>query len=148
MVISKIVKFPINIKEQVDLSQLVPFQPLQMTFSLVILIKYLLLQTANDILYDAKFVCYYSFDTIPYLDSGPWNISWLNIGLSSTVSIGYVNNAVSFTSANTYFLFSGLSLLGITGQSYSIALWIKPTSVNDGSIVYCRHRIFRSKTHF
>jgi hypothetical protein len=93
-------------------------------------------KSASEILYDATFVCYYSFDTSPYMDSGPWNFTGVNIGLTPAIGTGRVNNAVSFLSVNQYFLFGGLSLLGTSNQSYSMALWINPTSINGGSIVY------------
>jgi hypothetical protein len=93
-------------------------------------------KTATEILYDATFVCYFSFDTTSYADSGPWNFSGTAIGLTPAIGTGRINDAVSFPSANTYFTFGGLNLLGTSNQSYSMALWIQPTSVTGGTIVY------------
>ena len=95
-----------------------------------------IVKSANDIFYTATFVCHYSFDTTPYMNTGPWNLTSWSTGLTAAVGTGRVNDAVSFTSSNTFFLTYGLSVLGTMNQAYSMALWIKPTSVSGGSILY------------
>ena len=95
-----------------------------------------LVKSANEIFYTATFVCHYSFDTVPYVNTGPWSLTSSSIGVTPAVGIGRVNDAVSFTSLNSYFIANGFSVLGASSQAYSMVLWIKPTSVAGGSIVY------------
>jgi hypothetical protein len=58
------------------------------------------------------------------------------IGLSFALGMGRVNDGISFTSTNSYFYSRGLTSLGTTNGSYSLAVWIKPTSVTNGIIIY------------
>lgn len=95
-----------------------------------------IVKSASEIFYTATFVCHYSFDIPPYTNTGPWNLTSSSTGLMAAVGTGRVNDAVSLTSVNTFFLTYGLSVLGSTNQAYSMALWIKPTSVSGGSILY------------
>lgn len=92
-------------------------------------------KSASEVLFDATVVCYYSFDSSSLYDSGPLvlNASATNV---SFVSTGRVNDAISFTSNNSYFFSGGMTLLGTTSGSYSFSAWIKPTSVTNGAIVY------------
>ena len=94
------------------------------------------IKSASEIFYDATFVFYYSFDTSPYMDAGLWNLTGLDAGITPAIGTGRINDAASFTAANKSFLIGGLGVLGSSSQSYSMALWIKPTSVSGGSIVY------------
>lgn len=95
-----------------------------------------LVKSASEIFYTATFVCYYSFDIVPYVNTGPWNFTTLSTGLTPAIGTGRINDAVSFTSLNNYFLTNGFSVLGTSDEVYSMALWIKPTSVSGGSIVH------------
>ena len=92
-------------------------------------------KSANEVLFDATVVCYYSFDSSSLYDYGPLGLNG-SVTSVSFVSMGRVNDAISFTSNNSYFLSGGMTLLGTTSGSYSFAAWIKPTSVTRGVIVY------------
>jgi hypothetical protein len=91
-------------------------------------------KTAAEILIDATLVCFYSFDSSLYYDSGPLSLSASGLSISS--STGRVNTAISFTAASSYFVVGGLTKLGTIGQVYSISIWIKPTSVSGGTIIH------------
>ncbi|CAF1367541.1 unnamed protein product [Didymodactylos carnosus] len=90
-------------------------------------------KNATEILNDATLVVWYTFDNGSYLDSGPL---WINgTGVSVTSVTGCVNQALSFTSSLSYFQGSGFTLLGTVNQSYSIALWVNPTTVSGGATI-------------
>jgi len=93
-------------------------------------------KTAAEILDDATLVCYYSFDSNLYSDSGPLNLIGSGVNVTNAFGDGRVNDAISFTSAPSYFLVGGLTRLGTVNQPYSISIWIKPASVNGGTIAY------------
>lgn len=93
-------------------------------------------KSAAEILMDATLVCYYSFDSNAYTDSGPLALTATGVGLSLASGAGRVNSAISFTSASSYFVVGGLTKLGTVGPSYSISIWINPTSVNGGTIAH------------
>ena len=93
-------------------------------------------KSAAEILMDATLVCYYSFDTNLYVDSGPLSLNALGAGLSVANNTGRINSAISFDLNSSYFVVGGLTRLGTFDQPYSISLWIKPTSVNSGTIVH------------
>lgn len=92
-------------------------------------------KTASEILFDAAVVCYYSFDSGSVYDSGPLGLNASVTGVSFA-SQGRINDAMSFTSANSYLVSGGMTLLGSSYAAYSFAVWIKPTSVMNGVIVY------------
>ncbi|UJR24238.1 hypothetical protein I4U23_027205 [Adineta vaga] len=92
------------------------------------------IKTDIEILTDATLTTWHSFDNIPFNDSGP-------LGLISTVNdvtlvSGKVNQALSFNSNLSFYQISGFVLLGISNSSYSISLWVKPTSINGGILVH------------
>ncbi|CAF1572593.1 unnamed protein product, partial [Didymodactylos carnosus] len=90
-------------------------------------------KNATEILNDATLSAYYSFDGSLYLDSGPL---WINgTGVSVTSTTGRVNQALSFATSNSYFQATGFTLLGTVNQSFSIALWVKPTTVSGGATI-------------
>lgn len=93
-------------------------------------------KTAEEILRDATLVCYYPFDGNSSYDFGPLGLNGSAIGLSFTYTSGRVNEAITFSSTNVYFIAGGLTLLGTSDRSYSMALWIKLTSVTGGTIIY------------
>jgi len=47
-----------------------------------------------------------------------------------------VSDGISLTSINSYFLSVEMTFLGTTNESYSLAVWIKQTSVTNGGITY------------
>ncbi len=91
---------------------------------------------AAEILMDATLVCYFSFDSSIYTDSGPLNLTATGVGVSWANGTGRINRGISFTSASSYFVVDGLTRLGTVGQAYSISIWIQPTSVNGGTIAH------------
>ena len=91
-------------------------------------------KTASEVLFDATVVCYYPFDSNSSYDSGPLGLNGSVIGLSFASGMGRVKDALLFTTVNSYFLSGGMTLLGTTNASYSLAVWIKPTSVTTGII--------------
>lgn len=93
-------------------------------------------KTATEILNDASLVCYYSFDSNSYSDSGPLNLKGSGVNITAAIGNGRINDAISFASNSSYFVVGGLTKLGILGQPYSISIWIKPTSVNGGTIAH------------
>jgi hypothetical protein len=93
-------------------------------------------KSADEILDDATLVCYFSFDSNPYADSGPLNLIGSGVNFTAAVGDGIINDAISFTVASSYYVVGGLSKLGIIGQPYSISIWINPTSVNGGTIAH------------
>lgn len=93
-------------------------------------------KTASEILNDATLVCYFSFDSNIYSDSGPLNLQGSGVNITAAFGNGRVNNAISFNTSPSYFLVGGLTKLGIRSHSYSISIWIKPSSLNGGTIVH------------
>jgi hypothetical protein len=93
-------------------------------------------KTVVEILNDATLVCYYSFDFNPYVDSGPLGLNGSAVNVATTSANGRINNAISFTSASSYFVIGGMTKLGSVTYSYSISIWIKPISLNGGTIIH------------
>ena len=93
-------------------------------------------KSADEILMDATLVCYYTFDFSLYKDVGPLNLPASGKGSLSNNPLGRINSALVFNAFGSYFLVGRLTRLGTSGQAYSIALWIKPSSVNSGTIVH------------
>lgn len=91
-------------------------------------------KTSSEILNDATLVCYFSFDSDLYSDSGPLNIQ--GSGVNVTSANGRVNNGSSFGTLPSYFMVGGLSKLGTQTYSYSISIWINPSSLNGGTIIH------------
>jgi hypothetical protein len=99
-------------------------------------------KNATEILNDASLVCYYSFDSYSYSDSGPLGLSGLGVNVIAAIGMGRVNDAISFASASSYYVIGGLIKLGIVSQPYSMSIWIKPTSLSGGTIIHvssCNH---------
>ena len=93
-------------------------------------------KTADEILMDATLVCYFSFDSSLYTDIGPLGLNANGSGVSFASGAGRINSALSLSVASSYFVVGGLTRLGTVGQAYSIAIWIKPTSVTGGTIAH------------
>ena len=93
-------------------------------------------KTASEVLFDATVVCYYPFDSNSSDDSGPLGLNGSTIGLSFAPGMGRVQDGILFTTIGSYFLSGGMTLLGTTNELYSLAVWIKPTSVTTGIITY------------
>ncbi|UJR21688.1 hypothetical protein I4U23_024765 [Adineta vaga] len=94
-------------------------------------------RSACQIYNDATLLAYYPFDS-----SETWNDYSVNlcngIGVgTTTISIGRFGQAVSFTSSTSYFQAQCFPKLRSYDLSFSISLWINPTSViPTGSLVH------------
>lgn len=92
-------------------------------------------KSACEILEKATLAAHFNFDSAsPYTDSGPNKVPTNQ--LSTSIISGYKNQAISFTGASSsYFQTWGFTSLGVSNQSFSIALWIKP-QVLSGTLVH------------
>ncbi|CAF4318653.1 unnamed protein product, partial [Didymodactylos carnosus] len=90
-------------------------------------------KNAIEILNDATLCAYYSFDGGSYLDSGPL---WINgTGVNVNKTTGRFNEALLFATSLSYFQATGFTLLGTPNQSFSIAVWLNPTTVTGGATI-------------
>ena len=93
-------------------------------------------KTDSEILDDATLTIYFSFDGGSVYDKGPLHINGSRMGSTSVVT-GLLGDALQIgPSADSYFTVSGLVLLGISSQSYSMSIWIKPNASNGSSIIH------------
>ncbi|CAF2049023.1 unnamed protein product [Rotaria magnacalcarata] len=69
------------------------------------------------------------------LDSGPLLINGTGTSYSYTPS-GRVNTALTLSGSSSYVQITGLRRLGTSSRSYSVAIWINPTSVSGGTIMH------------
>jgi hypothetical protein len=93
-------------------------------------------RTPREILDDASLTVYLSFDNYSLNDQGPLRIN------------GHVNGSVNFTEgivggalhidpiSDSYVQVTGLVLLGVSDQSYSISIWIRPSERRNSTIVH------------
>jgi len=93
-------------------------------------------KASTEILDDATLTLYFSFDHGSIYDGGPLRINGSLFG-STSVVVGQAGDALQFgPSLNSYFRVSGLVLLGISDQSYSMSIWIKPSIINSSCIIH------------
>jgi hypothetical protein len=93
-------------------------------------------KTASEILDDATLTLYFSFEGGSIYDQGPLRINGSRVGATNVVT-GPISDALEIGPlADSYFAVSGLVLLGISNQSYSMSIWIKPNSLNGSSIIH------------
>ena len=99
------------------------FHPYELNFS------------AAEVLREATLTVAYSFENVSLLDDGPLGINGtgLNFGFDTSCR---VNICVSLINSPSYIQAAGLVLLGTSRQAHSFALWIKPTVVNQGTIIH------------
>ncbi|CAF1452574.1 unnamed protein product, partial [Didymodactylos carnosus] len=95
-------------------------------------------KTSAEILVDGSQIFYYSFDQPnPYYDNSP---NGLNATTTQNVisTSGHVGQAVRFTTTSSSYI--QLSYWPYTGwptsNSFSFAMWIYPTSINNGVLIY------------
>ena len=81
-------------------------------------------------------VCYFSFDSTPYTDSGPLELIGTGINVSLAIGLGRRKNALSLALTPSYFVIQGLAQFNRLVQAYSISLWIKPSSIEGGTILH------------
>ncbi|CAF1036511.1 unnamed protein product [Adineta steineri] len=91
-------------------------------------------KTATEILGDATLTTWHSFDSTPYSDTGPLGLNAKAVNVTSVS--GRVNQAISFTSNSSYYQINGFVLLGISNSSFSISLWVNPTTRNGSTLVH------------
>ncbi|CAF1552607.1 unnamed protein product [Adineta steineri] len=91
-----------------------------------------IVRTTCQILNDASLVAYYPFNTT----TATWNDYSVNLcnGIASgvTLSEGRVDQAISFQSSTSYFQAQCFPKMRYTDTSFSISLWINPTSLTSG----------------
>lgn len=95
-------------------------------------------KNSEEILQDVTLIVKYSFDGNSTLDQGPNKINGSNFNVSYTTN-GRFYEALLFSniSNNSYFLVPKLVLLSTSNRSYSIAMWLQPTSsITKGIIAY------------
>ncbi|CAF4480378.1 unnamed protein product [Rotaria socialis] len=92
-------------------------------------------RNASQVLDDATLVSDLTFDGNSLVDSGPLLINGTGTSYSYTTS-GRVNGAVTLSVNPSYVQITGLRRLGLNAWPYSVAIWIKPTSVAGGTIMH------------
>ena len=92
-------------------------------------------KSSCEVLERATLAARFEFDlSSPYTDSGPNAAPTINS--ASSIIIGRVNEAISFTGSSTsYFQTWGFTSFGIRNQPFSIAFFIKPTTLS-GTLVH------------
>ncbi|CAF1263237.1 unnamed protein product [Adineta ricciae] len=88
-------------------------------------------KNATEILNDATLTTYHSFDSIPFVDSGPLALGVIASGVNLVT--GRVNQSLNFTTNSSYYQVSGFVLLGVSNQPFSFALWTKRTTTAGGA---------------
>lgn len=93
-------------------------------------------KNASEILDDATLVAYYRFlSSAPLIDS---SINYINGswggGAISTAS-GITNQAMYFPVNGSYFLMTGLVLLGTSNMPFSLSLWFRTSSLDGGGTI-------------
>ena len=93
-------------------------------------------KNASEILDDATLVAYYGFlSSAPLIDSGPNYINGSWGGGAISITSGIVNQAINFPVNGSYFLMTGLVLLGTSNLPFSLSLWFKTTSLSGGGTI-------------
>lgn len=81
-------------------------------------------KSACEILNDATLAAYFPFDNT-LIDAGPNSLSLTASG--ATFIVGYTNQGIYLSGANSYVQIGGLTGLGRSNHPYSIAFWVLPT---------------------
>jgi hypothetical protein len=103
-------------------------------------------KNATEVLNDATLVSYLSFDVNTLIDSGPLGINGTGTNYSYTSS-GRLNKGLSLSGLSSYVQITGLRRIGINSWSYSVAIWIKPTSLAGGTIMHLSSRTDGAQTN-
>jgi len=90
--------------------------------------------TASQVLNYATLTVSYSFEG-NLLDGGSLFINGTGTSISYS-SLGAVNESVALFGNPSYIQATGLVLLGTVGQAYSLAIWVKPSTVAGGTIIH------------
>ena len=102
-------------------------------------------KNASEILNDATLVAYLSFDGNSLLDRGPLGINGTGSNYAYMTS-GRVNNALNLPNTSSFVQVTGLIRIGTDGWSYSVAIWIYPTSLAGGTIMHLSSRTDGAQT--
>lgn len=93
-------------------------------------------KTPEEILLDATLTFYFSFDNDSIKDQGSLQFVANPVGAMSFAA-GVINQGLIINATNqSYFIVNGLVLLSISGQSFSMSIWIKPQRTNNTVITY------------
>jgi hypothetical protein len=93
-------------------------------------------RTPKEILDDASLTVYFSFDNYSLNDQGPLGIDGHANG-SVNFTKGIVGDALQIHPISVSFVrVTGLVLLGVSNQSYSISVWIRPNERRNSTIVH------------
>lgn len=90
--------------------------------------------SAVEVLRDATLTVSYTFN-FSLIDDGPLGINGTGTNVQYDTN-GRVNVSLSLSVSPSFVRITGLVYLGTSGHPYSIAVWIKPTSVNGGTIIH------------
>jgi hypothetical protein len=90
--------------------------------------------SATEILWDATLTLAYTFNNT-LLDNGPLGINGAGVNYSYSYS-GILGQCVTLLSNLSYVQATGLVLLGTSSQAYSLAIWINPTVITNGTIIH------------
>lgn len=102
-------------------------------------------KNATEVLFDATLVVYLPFDGNTLLDSGPLSINGTGASYSYTTS-GRVNSGINLVINSSYVQVTGLRRIGINSWPYTVAIWIKPTSLAGGTIMHLSSRTDGAQT--
>jgi hypothetical protein len=98
-------------------------------------------KTDAEIRRDATLTFHLSFDNDSVDDTGPLSLQPTTIGTTSFVS-GRVGRALSIgNQSHSYLLIRNLVLLGTSGRTYSIVLWIRPRRIDKATILHFSNSI-------
>jgi hypothetical protein len=93
-------------------------------------------RTPKEILDDASLTVYFSFDNHSLKDQGPLRID-ANVNGSVNFTEGIVGGALHIDPiADSFVQVTGLVLLGVSDQSYSISIWIRSSERRNSTIVH------------
>ncbi len=95
---------------------------------------------------DATVIAKIPFDGDTLLDVGPLLINGTGIYYQYTSS-GRVNQAITLSGMLSYVQITGLLRLGTNGWPYSVAIWIRPTTVAGGTIMHLSSRMDGAQTN-
>jgi len=98
------------------------------------------------VLDDATVIGKLSFDGDTLLDTVPLLINGTGIYYQYTSS-GRVNEAITLSSLLSYVQITGLLRLGTSGWPYTVAIWIRPTTVAGGTIMHLSSRTDGAQTN-
>ncbi len=86
-------------------------------------------KSACEVLEIATLVAHFTFDTGSFLNDSSPNSLTATTQSTSSISSGRYSQAITFNGSNSsYYQISGFTALRISAKSFSISLWLRPTS--------------------